>query len=127
MEFLKKNPSIFVGYLTGTYYKNMAIWKKFPFKIWRIWAEILAKNSGSCVCVCVSGTRARAILEAAIESHMWAKWGMGFLFFIFISFCDPRFFFLQASFLPPLSQKGEWEGGMVDIGLKFFFFPLGTK
>ncbi len=110
MELFLKNPSIFVGYLTGTYYKNMAIWKKIPFKIWRIWAEILAKNSGSCVCVCVSGTRARAILEAAIESHMWAKWGMGLLFFIFISFCDPRFFFCRRLSCPPYPKRASGRG-----------------
>jgi hypothetical protein len=51
MEFLKQNPSIFVGYLTGTFYKNMATWEYFPFKIWRIWAEIWRKLWFMSVCV----------------------------------------------------------------------------
>jgi hypothetical protein len=51
-KVFKKNPTIFAGYLTGTYYKNMAIWKFFPFKIWRIWAEIWRKTLDH-VCVCV--------------------------------------------------------------------------
>ncbi len=104
----------------------MAIWNFFSLQNLANLGRNLAKNSGSCVCVCVSGTRARAILEAAIESHMWAKWDFYFSFlFLFVI----HVFILQASFLAPLSQKGEWERGraMADIALKFFFFPLGTK
>lgn len=79
-----------------------------------------------CVCLCEWNESACNPGSSDRIAHV-GKMGDGTFIFYFHFFLWSTFFFLQASFLPPLSQKGEREGGMADIGLKFFFFPLGTE
>jgi hypothetical protein len=43
MKLEKKN-LLYSWLPAGTYRKNLAIEKKFPFKIWRIWVILFMKN-----------------------------------------------------------------------------------